>query len=117
MIEKVARKDAQAVAGFFGFGAIGVEDSQAEIGPFAGRRAPENAIGTDDEIAVSDNAGLRSGGRAPAGKVAGIHDNVIVAEGVVFVEAHVRWGRRIARESHERHEKNPSQERFRELNR
>jgi hypothetical protein len=91
LVPEVAREDAQAVAGFLGLGAVGVEDAQRVLALLRRERAPEDAVGADAEVAVADDADLPDrGGGLPRGKIARIEDDVVVAEGVVFVESHGR---------------------------
>ena len=96
LVIKEARENAQAVAGFFGFRAIGVKNAQTELAFLRGQWTPKNTVGADAEIAVAHDADLLDRwGWLPQGEIAGIEDNVVVTEGVVFVKSHV--GNRRAR--------------------
>jgi len=85
-VVEVTGEDPDAVAAFFGLGGVGVEDAQGEGSAGGGQRSPENAVGADAEVAVADAADVR--GRRQRAGVARVHDDVVVAKGVVFGEAH-----------------------------
>jgi hypothetical protein len=85
-VVEVTGEDADAVAALLSFGGVGVEDAQGEGRAGRGKWAPEDAVGADAEVAVADAADLR--GRGQRAGVARVHDEVVVAEGVVFGEAH-----------------------------
>ena len=88
LIPKEAGEDTQAIARLLGLGAIRVEDAQAELALLGGEGTPEDAIGAHAKIAVADHARLVLGRDRPAGKIRGVQDEVVIAEGVVLVEAH-----------------------------
>jgi len=89
LIPKKAGEDAKAVAGFFRFGSVRIEYPQTKFTQRGGKWPPENAVGADAEIAMTDDSDLLDRRSClPRRKIAGIEDNVVVAEGVVFVEAH-----------------------------
>ena len=87
-LEEVAAEDADTVAGFLSLGTIRIQDAQPEgaVGAFDG--AVEDAVRAQSEMAVADFAD--SFGRKEGRAVLRLEDEVVVAEGVVFGETHVR---------------------------
>ncbi len=90
-VVEVAGEDAEAVAGFFGFGAVGVEDAEGEIGVGGFFLAVEDAVGAEAVVAVADLDDLVGGGRVEGFE--DFEDEVVVAEGVVFGEGFHGCGR------------------------
>ena len=90
LVPEEAGEDAQAVAALLRLGAVGIENAQAEIGLLRRHRPPEDAVGAEAEVAVADHADLPGLRRLPLGIIAGIEHQVVVAQGVVLVEAHDR---------------------------
>ncbi len=85
-IVEVAGEDAQAVAAFLGFAAVGVHNAQAEVGFVGGKRSVEDAVGAEAEITVANAHGVLLVGQLCC--VFRIEDEVVVPEGVVFCEFH-----------------------------
>ena len=84
-LAQVEQRLARAVARQLGLGAVGVEDPQArDVAGLVGRGEREHAVGADAAVAVAQRA--HALGLEPVR----LHDQVVVAERLPFLEPHAR---------------------------
>lgn len=81
-IPQIARKDAQAVAAFFRFTAVGIVNAQSKWRLGGWQWAKQNAIRADAKVAMANGFDLLNGERLR--QIFRIKDEVIVSEGVIF---------------------------------
>ncbi len=86
-VEEIAGENTEAVAAFFGFGAVRIHDAQPEIGLFCRQRAVQDAVGAEAEVAVADADDVGFGGKLSG--IFGVEDEIVVSECVIFCEVHV----------------------------
>ena len=83
-VPQIAREDAQAVAAFFGFAAVGIVNLERAFRVLRRKRAEQNAVRADAEVAVADDFHLLR--RQRRRQILRVNDDVVVAERVVFGE-------------------------------
>ena len=82
-VPEVAREDPQAVAALLGLRAVGVEDAHGEAA-IRRRALDQDAVGADAQMPVAERARHGAGDLGPVR----LQHEVVVAEGLVLVEAH-----------------------------